>query len=439
MRHCCLGSAIRCALAALPLLIDPGLASAAGDDLTGAAGDKKSTPVAASTPGPASASEEVTCRPDTASREARVTCSNGMAWTMRSAGLVLPPVLRCDSQHPECCRLGFQEPREQQLQELLRFGQGQPPVCYMRVRDFLSNPPSQAGAADAESPKLKAVEQLAKALPEKTAPPAAPTATLAEKSCPKGQLPAAGGCHDPKALLAALLPPKLRDPNRVLVPEAAEVIDKMRRELDRTGRCPESALDIDVLKRIYYAAQLRTELLEGVPLDVSPLLARAQSPTGNHPEAGLPISCGHNATFGTWYRTSFHCASQGMCFAQSHATLPHTCVRFDRAGQVEKQSPYFWPQTNCQSIPSCAAVQSGQCTGIARLTALGQGVFLMIQEDTKGTPYYYGVLFGRTPTRTASEKKEAERARTLLREMLTAVSDAAEQKRLKAMLDAAAD
>jgi hypothetical protein len=220
------------------------------------------------------------------------------------------------------------------------------------------------------------------------------------------------------------------------VPEAADAVARMRRDFDQSGRCPQAALDIDVLKRIYNAAQLRAELVTDAALDVTPLIARAQSPGGAQPEPQLPASCGYNATFKTWFQTSFHCASGSMCFAQSHEAMSHTCVRFDRATTASKTSPYFWPMANCQNVPSCIAVSSGQCTGVARLTSLGSGIFLMIQEDPTGQPYYYGVLFSRARPRSATEAAEAKRARGLLYDMAKNLPSESERAKMRSLIDA---
>lgn len=360
---------------------------------------------------------EVKCHAEGTSGEAKVACSDGKTWTMRSAGLILPPVLRCSSQHPECCQVGFRKMRDVQLADLLLVGEGQAPLCHMRVGDFLTNPPSRASAS---------ADRLDDELP--------PTLRM-HKDCPKGQYLALGGCHDPKLLMRALRLPPLEDPNRPLVPEADEVVERMRREFNATGKCPQGALDIEVLQRVYNAAQLRAELVSGTPLDVAPLLGRAQSPGGSGAEPGLPASCGYNATFRTWYQTTFHCVSQNMCFAQSHESLAHTCVRFDRATTTTGGSPYFWPMANCQNVPSCISVANGQCTGVARLTALGRGIFLMIQEDPTGLPYYYGVLFARPRARTAAEAAEAKRARSLLSDMARNLSNESERQRVRQLIE----
>lgn len=368
----------------------------------------------------------ISCRPDRESREPRVLCSDGKSWTLRSAGLILPPVLRCSSQLPECCQVGFRNMRDVQLADLLRVGEGQAPVCHMRVQDFLQHPPSRQAATtgdrldDELPPGLRASGESGRP----------------EVECKKGQYLAMGSCHDARKLLAALRPPPLVDPNRTLVPEADEVVERMRHDFDATGKCPQAALDIEVLQRIYNAAELRAELVADTPLDVTPLLARAQSPGGAQPEPHLPASCGYNATFRTWYQTTFHCATSNMCFAQSHESMAHTCVRFDRATTKAGTSPYFWPMANCQNVPSCIAVLSGDCTGVARLTALGRGIFLMIQEDTSGMPYYYGVLFARPRPRTAEEAAAAKRARALLLDMVHNLSSAKERDRLRSLIEA---
>jgi hypothetical protein len=235
--------------------------------------------------------------------------------------------------------------------------------------------------------------------------------------------------------MRALKVPPLIDPNRPLVPEADEVVERMRHDFDATGKCPQAALDIEVLQRIYNAAQLRAELVAGTPLDVTPLLARAQSPGGSQPEPNLPASCGYNATFKIWYQTSFHCATQNICFAQSHESMAHTCVRFDRATTASGTSPYFWPMANCQNVPSCISVSNGDCTGVARLTSLGRGIFLIIQEDPRGLPYYYGVLFARHRARTPEAAAAARLARSLLLDMARNLSNPSARTRLRSLID----
>lgn len=372
----------------------------------------------------ADADVSVSCRAEAASRELKVSCSDGKTWTMKSAGLILPPVLRCSTQHPECCQIGFSKMRDVQLADLVRVGEGQSPLCHMRVRDFLTNPPSQALAA--------ARNRLDDELP----PGLRGEATSAKVKCPKGQYPALGGCHDARKLLQALRPPPVSDPNRPLVPEAEEVVARMRHEFDVSGKCPQAALDIDVLKRIYNAAQLRAELVTDAPLDVTPLLARARFPGRVQPEPHLPASCGYNTDNKKWYQTTLHCVSSDICYAQSNDTLEHTCVRFHRATTATGTSPYFWPMANCTNVPSCSAMMGSKCTGVARLTALGSGIYLMIQEDPAGLPYYYGVLFARARSRSAQEIAEAKRARGLLYDMAKNLPNEGERAQLRSLIDA---
>lgn len=374
--------------------------------------------------GPAQATPEdaaVSCHPDPQSREPKVLCSDGKSWTLRSAGLILPPVLRCSTALPECCQLGFRRMHDVQLGDLLRVGAGQAPLCHMRVQDFLKNPPSQRS-------DWEVADRLDDELPPGLG-------VQAQKDCPKGQYAAMGGCHDPRLLFNALRLPALIDPNRPLVPEAKEVVERMRKEFDRSGKCPQAALSIEVLQRIYHAAALRAELVADTPLDVAPLVAPVPAASGAPTANELPVSCGYNATFQIWYQTTFHCVTQNMCFAQSHEKLAHTCVRFDRATTETGGSPYFWPMANCQNVPSCIAATGGECTGVMRLLALGQGIFLVIQEDPTGRPYYYGVLFARRRPRTAAEEAEARRARRLLLDMAKHFASEAARRELRAHLE----
>lgn len=372
------------------------------------------TPLPAPAPGTPAPAIETTCRPVGETGEAKVTCTNGKTWTMRSAALILPPVLRCSTKQPECCDMGFRSQREVQTADLLRFGQGQAPACHMQVRDFLTHPPVGPGP--------RAGDELDGELPP---------GLRQQSTCPRGQTFALGGCYDAAALFKDLRQPPLADPNRVLVPEAAESVQRMRQDFDATGRCPQSALDIEVLRRIYYAAQLRLELAADTPLFTTPLLVQSHTPFSASADPRLPAACGYNATFKTWYQTSYHCPTDQTCYAQSHPQLPHTCVRFDRATTQTGGSPYFWPFANCQNVPSCIAVPRGECTGVARLTALGRGVFLLIQETPTGDPYYYGVIFARPRERTSDEAKRAERAQALLLDMARNLPSEPERQRLR--------
>lgn len=410
------------ASAAPPQSVDPPTVTAAEGSPGQATSGGPATP---SSSDAAASSLPVSCRPAADRGDVSVVCSDGKTWNMRSAGLILPPVLRCSSKQPECCQLGFRKLRDVQLADLLRVGEGQAPMCHMRVSDFLTNPPSP-GYATSTGDRLD--EEL-------------PPGLRVHKDCPKGRYLALGSCHDPAELMRALRRPTVADRNRTLVPEAEEAVERMRREFDQSGSCPQAALDIDVLKRIYNAAQLRLQLVADTPLDVEPLIARASSPGSSEPEPHLPASCGYNATYQKWFQTTFHCATQKTCFAQSHASLPHTCAQFQRATTQSGSSPYFWPWANCQNVPFCSAVSSAsiECTGVARLTALGRGVFLMIQEDTTGTPYYYGVLFARARSRTEEERRAAQRARTLLRDMARNLPSASERSRLHDLLSSLPD
>ncbi len=385
----------------------------------GGSASAENTPAPSPTATESATSLPISCRPASDTGEAAIRCSDGKTWTMRSAGLILPPVLRCSAKHPECCQIGFRKLRDVQLADLLRVGEGQAPVCYMRVSDFLTHPPSP-GHSTASDPLD---DEL-------------PPGLRVHKDCPKGRYLAQGSCHDPAELMRALRRPPVIDRNRTLVPEANDVVERMRRDFDQTGTCPQAALDIEVLKRIYNAAQLRLQLVADTPLDVEPLIALASSPGGTGPEPQLPASCGYNATYQKWFQTTFHCATQQICFAQSHSALPHTCAQFQRATTQSGTSPYFWPWANCQNVPFCSAVSSAsiECTGVARLTALGRGVYLMIQEDTAGAPYYYGVLFARARARSDEENRAAKRARGLLQDMARNLPSASERSRMQELL-----
>lgn len=369
--------------------------------------------------GVVTAAEAPTCRPDPDGKQLTVQCSDGKRWTVRSAGLILPPLLRCDERRQECCQTGFRSLRDIQLMDLLRVGEGRSPVCHMLATDVLKNPPAKKSAAPAAEGRVPEADEV-EPLPGDPRP-----------ACPRGQYPAAGKCHEPAALLKRLHAAPVPDHNRVLVPEAQPIVRALRDQFDRSGRCPKDALDIGVLTRIYQAAARRAELLPGEALDVGPLIVRPADPYGNRFDPGLPASCGYNATFTQWHQTSFHCFDQRLCFDQSHDTLMHACVGLLRAAG----EPYFAPTMNCQNVPPCSAGGAGgACTGTACLTALGEGVFLRIMEAPGGRPYYYGLLFSPARPAAAQARTEAAQARTLLQEIVGQIGDPQERARVQRAL-----
>ncbi|MCS6915518.1 MAG: hypothetical protein RMK29_21980 [Myxococcales bacterium] len=352
-----------------------------------------------------------TCAEQKGGAELTVRCSDGTRLTVRSAGLILPPVLRCSPSLPECCETGFRTLRDIQLNDLLRVAEGQAPLCHMLASDVLKNPPAT---------------DLLSALPEidDLSP------TDGALVCPRGQHPARGRCHDPAALLQAARLPVVADRNRVLVPEASDLVRTLRDELDATGRCPRSALDIGVVMRLYLAAEQRSHLFQGEGVDVGPLLAQPRDPEGVLPDPSLPVACGYNATHTQWYQTSFHCRDARLCFDQSHDSLSHSCVGFGRQGN----EPWFRPIINCRNIPPCQPGRGGPCTGLARLIPLGEGVFLRVLLGLSGDPYYYGLVFSPPRPEAVKLRKQAAEARALLQEMLQQIKDPAEKASLRRML-----
>ena len=58
----------------------------------------------------------------------------------------------------------------------------------------------------------------------------------------------------------------------------------------------------------------------------------------------------------------------------------------------------------------------------------------MIQEDTAGAPYYYGVLFARSRPRTAAEREAATRARRMLADIARNLPNKREGEKLHELL-----
>src|SRR5262245_21822655 len=91
---------------------------------------------------PPAAPKGAACERDPQAKELTVRCSDGKTFTVRGAGLVLPPVLRCARDRQECCEAGFRKMSDIQLADLLRVARGQPPLCHMLAGDVLRNPPA---------------------------------------------------------------------------------------------------------------------------------------------------------------------------------------------------------------------------------------------------------------------------------------------------------
>lgn len=359
--------------------------------------------------------EASVCSPVPRASEPTVRCGDGRTFTVRGVGLVLPPLLRCSRDRPECCEAGFRRMSDIQIGDLLRVAQGQEPLCHMLTSDVLR----KRGSSD-----------LVSALPEiDDVSPAPPTPSL---TCPPGQYAARGKCQDPRALAEAMRASQVQDRNQVPVPEAADVIEQLRSDLDATGRCPADALDIGVVMRIYAAAERRAHLLAGAAVDVGPLVLRARDPQGVLRDEALPITCGYNATFRQWQQTSFHCPDDRLCFDQSHPDLMHACVGMARQSTEGTFRQIF----NCRNIPPCDQAVAGQCTGLAHLVPLGQGVFLRVMIGPDGQPYYYGLIFSPARRDAAKLRERARDAAALLQEILASIRDPKERQRLRQRLSA---
>ena len=105
---------------------------------------------------------------------------------MRSAGLILPPVLRCSSSILSAARSAFASCARCRSRTSLRVGEGQAPACYMRVGDFLINPPSP--------PTLRrpTIGWMTSCRP----------ACVSTATAPKGRYLALGACQDPAIFCA---------------------------------------------------------------------------------------------------------------------------------------------------------------------------------------------------------------------------------------------
>lgn len=367
----------------------------------------------------------VTCQaenPKGQSGEAKVVCSDGKSHTLRSAGLMLPTTSRCTTEHPECCSIGYGNMRELQLADLLRVGRGQAPVCHVRVEEVKTHPPVAAPPPIIEEDDGPVPLQI---------PPLGIPITSAQR-CPDNMYLLSGRCYDTRELFRVIRPPVLEDTNRVLPEGAQPIVARLRSEFDATGRCPEGA-DNAALLRLDDSVRRRSA---EAALDVSPLIAKAETPGLSKPEPQLPTFCTYHAATQVWKQSSFHCTNKNLCFAQGQSNLPHNCIRFERATGQSATSPSFFPLSHCQDLPSCFSAPNAECTGVARLVALGNGVFLMSQEDAKKDRTDFGILFSRRRIRTPVEIAQARLARTILRQIGRLYLSGPERERFNNLIDA---
>jgi hypothetical protein len=365
----------------------------------------------------------VTCqpeRPGQSSGEAKVVCSDGKSWTLRSAGLMLPTTSRCTTEHPECCQLGYGNMRELQLADLMRVGRGQSPVCHVRVQEVKTHAPVAQVPFDEDDP------------PPGVRIPQLGIAISSSHSCPDNMYQVSNRCYDTRELMRALKSPGLDDQNHVVITEAAPIVARLRQELDASGRCPDNA-DNAALLRLDDIARGRAA---NAPVDVTPLIAKAETPGLSKPEPQLPVACTYHAATQVWQQTSFHCTSKNLCFAQSQTSLPHNCIRFERATGQGASSAVFFPLSHCQDLPSCFSSRDAECTGVARLVALGSGVFLVSQEDAKRQRIDFSIVFARRRARTPVEIGVARQARTILHQIGRLYLSGPERERFNALIDA---
>lgn len=360
--------------------------------------------------------------PKSQSGEAKVVCSDGKIHTLRSAGLMLPTTARCTTEHPECCSIGYGNLRELQLADLLRVGRGQAPVCHVRVEEVKTHPPVAA------APTI--IEEDDGPVPLNVPPLGIPITS--SQRCPDNMYLLSGRCYETRELFRIIRPTVLEDNNRVLPADAASVVARLRSEFDATGRCPEGA-DNAALLRLDDSVRRRSA---ESALDVTPLIAKAETPGLSKPEPQLPTFCTYHPATQVWKQSSFHCTNKNLCFAQSQSTLPHNCIRFERATGQSATSPSFFPLSHCQDLPSCFSAPSGECTGVARIVALGSGVFLMSQEDAKKDRTDFGILFSRRRGRTPVEAAQARQARMILRQIGRLYLSGPERERFNALIDA---
>jgi hypothetical protein len=368
----------------------------------------------------------LTCQPEggkgATGGEAKVVCSDGKTYTMRSAGLMLPTTSRCSTEHPECCSIGYGNMRELQLAELLRVGRGQPPICHVRVEEVKTHPPVAAAPTIIEEDDGPAPLNV---------PPLGIAISSAQR-CPDNMYLLSGRCYDTRELMRVMRPPILPDNNRTLLPEAAPIFARLRADFDATGRCPENADNAALLR---LDDQVRRRSAEAA-LDVTPLIAKAETPGLSTPEPQLPTYCAYHPATQAWKQSSFHCTNKNLCFAQSQSNLPHNCIRFERATGQNPNSPSFFPLSHCQDLPSCFSAPGGECTGVARIVAMGNGVFLISQEDAKKDRTDFGILFSRRRVRAPVEAAQARQARTILRQIGRLYLSGPERERFNTLIDA---
>lgn len=353
--------------------------------------------------------------------EAKVVCSDGKSYTLRSAGLMLPTTARCTTEHPECCSIGYGNMVELQIADLLRVGRGQAPVCHVRVEEVKTHPPVAAAPfiEEDDGPAPLVIPQLGIPI------------TSAQR-CPDNMYLLSGRCYDTRELFRVIRPPVLEDNNRVLTTDAGPYVLRLRGEFDATGRCPEFA-DNAALLRLDDSVRRRSA---EAALDVGPLIAKPETPGLSKPEPQLPTYCTYHAATKEWKQSSFHCTSKNLCFAQSQSTLPHNCIRFERATGQSATSPSFFPLSHCQDLPSCFSAPNSECTGVARLVALGNGMFLISQEDAKKDRTDFGIVFSRRRIRTPIEAAQARLARTILRQIGRLYLSGPERERFNNLIDA---
>lgn len=143
--------------------------------------------------------------------------------------------------------------------------------------------------------------------------------------------------------------------------------------------CPKNLIDIQRLRRI--SLRFRREMVrnpERARVDVSPLITSPQGP--------YSVSCGYNDTQQEWFRTTFHCVSQDICFGQGDDKHPHDQMRFERS----RDEPHLWIMTRDRF--GQRSYRYGGNYGDVILIPLADGVHLMVSRS-RAREFYHGLIF----------------------------------------------
>jgi len=143
--------------------------------------------------------------------------------------------------------------------------------------------------------------------------------------------------------------------------------------------CPKNLIDIQRLRRI--SLRFRRKMVRNPDIarvDVSPLITSPRGP--------YSVSCGYNDTRREWFRTTFHCVSQDLCFGQGDDKHPHDQLRFERS----REEPHLWIMTRDRF--GQRSYRHGGDYGDIVLIPLAEGVHLMVSRS-RAREFYHGLIF----------------------------------------------